>query len=102
MPRRGSPTKGDPLLLCASILVLPTGLLWRDLPERYKPWPKLYAHYRRWCATGLFARMLAVLAEGTEVELRHLDCSHIKLHQNGANPQKRADGAGDGAYKGRF
>jgi transposase len=74
-------------MLSAIIFVLRTGLPWRDLPERYGPWPTVYARYRRWCATGLFARMLTVLAKGAEGELRHLDCSHIKLHQHGANPQ---------------
>ena len=74
-------------MLSAIIFVLRTGLPWRDLPECYGPWPTVYARYRRWCATGLFARMLAVLAKGAEGELRHLDCSHIKLHQHGANPR---------------
>jgi len=74
-------------MLSAIIFVLRTGLPWRDLPERYGPWSTVYARYRRWCATGLFARMLAVLATRAEGELRHLDCSHIKLHQHGANPQ---------------
>jgi transposase len=35
--------------------------------------------------------MLAVLADGAEGALRPLDCSHIKLHQDAANP---ADGPG--------
>lgn len=85
--RRGRPPKDDRLMLSAIIFVLRTGLPWRDLPECYGPWPTVYARYRRWCATGLFARMLAVLAKGAEGELRHLDCSHIKLHQHGANPR---------------
>jgi len=74
-------------MLSAIIFVLRTGMPWRDLPERYGPWPTVYARCRRWCATGLFARMLAMLAKGAEGELRHLDCSHIKLHQHGANSQ---------------
>ncbi len=74
-------------MLSAILFVLRTGLPWRDLPERYGPWSSVYARHRRWCASGLFARMLAVLAKDAEGELRHLDCSHIKLHQHGANPQ---------------
>jgi transposase len=74
-------------MLSAILFVLRTGLPWRDLPERYGPWSSVYARYRRWCASGLFARMLAMLAKDAEGELRHLDCSHIKLHQHGANPQ---------------
>ncbi len=74
-------------MLSAILFVQRTGLPWRDLPERYGPWSSVYARYRRWCASGLFTRMLAVLAKDAVGELRHLDCSHIKLHQHGANPQ---------------
>jgi transposase len=74
-------------MLGAILFVLRTGIPWRDLPERYGPWPSVYACYRRWCASGLFARMHAMLAKDAQGELRHLDCSHIKLHQHGANPR---------------
>ena len=73
-------------MLSAMLYVLRTGVPWRDLPECYGPWSSVYTRYRRWCAAGLFARMLAGLASGAEGELRHLDCSHIKLHQHGTNP----------------
>ena len=74
-------------MLSAILFVLRTGIPWRDLPECYGPWETVYARYRRWCQSGLFTRMLAVLAKGAVGELRHLDCSHIKLHQHGANPR---------------
>lgn len=74
-------------MLSAILFVLRTGVPWRDLPEQYGPWSSVYARYRRWCDSGLFARMLAVLAKGAAGQLRHLDCSHIKLHQHGANPR---------------
>jgi transposase len=74
-------------MLGAILFVLRTGIPWRDLPELYGPWPSVYARYRRWCASGLFTRMLAVLAKDAKGELRHLDCSHVKLHQHGANPR---------------
>ena len=73
-------------MLSAMLYVLRTGVPWRDLPECYGPWSSVYTRYRRWCDGGLFARMLAVLTANSEGELRHLDCSHIKLHQHGANP----------------
>jgi hypothetical protein len=46
----------------------------------------VYTRFRRWRAAGLFARLLAGLAQDAAGELRHLGCSHIKLHQHGANP----------------
>lgn len=74
-------------MLSAMLFVLRTGVPWRDLPACYGPWSSVYTRYRRWCDGGLFARMLTILTSGAEGELRHLDCSHIKLHQHGANPQ---------------
>jgi len=73
-------------MLSGMLYILRTGLPWRDLPARYGPWSSVYTRYRRWCAEGLFARILHELAAAAEGELRHLDCSHIKLHQHGANP----------------
>jgi len=73
-------------MLSAMLYVLRTGVPWRDLPECYGPWSSVYTRYRRWCDAGLFARMLSLLTTGAVGELRHLDCSHIKLHQHGANP----------------
>ena len=66
--------------------VLRTGCPWRDVPREFGPWSSVYTRWRRWCESGLWARMLAVLARGAVGALRHLDCSHIKLHQHGANP----------------
>lgn len=66
--------------------VLRTELPWRDLPSRYGPCGMVYTRFRRWCGSGLWTRLLALLAKRARGVLRHLDCSHIKLHQHGANP----------------
>jgi transposase len=87
-------------MLSAILFVLRTGVPWLDLPERYGPWQTVYSRHRRWCKSGLFARMLAVLAKGAVGELRHLDCSHIKLHQHGANPRGGQSAQAMGRTKG--
>lgn len=74
-------------MLTAIFFVLRTGLPWRDLPPAFGPWSSVYTRFRRWCASGLFARMLALLAKGATGALRCIDCSHIKLHQDGTNPR---------------
>jgi len=66
--------------------VLRTGCPWRDVPALFGPWSSVYTRWRRWCASGLWAKLLALLARGAKGQLRHLDCSHIKLHHHGANP----------------
>jgi transposase len=71
----------------AMFYVLRTGIPWRDLQEHFGPWGSVYTRFRRWCATGLFARLLASVAKGAKGQLRYIDCSHIKLHQDGSNPR---------------
>lgn len=66
--------------------VLRTGCPWRDVPMQFGPWSSVYTRWRRWCASGLWGKILALLVRGATGQLRHLDCSHIKLHQHGANP----------------
>jgi len=74
-------------MVTAMFYVLRTGIPWRDLPAHFGPWSSVYTRFRRWCATGLFGRLLALVSTAAEGELRHLDCSHIKLHQDGTNPR---------------
>jgi transposase len=74
-------------MVSAIFYILRTGIPWRDLPAHFGPWTSVYTRFRRWCAAGLFARMLAFVSSAAEGELRHIDCSHIKLHQDGTNPR---------------
>ena len=70
----------------AMVFILRIGCPWRDLPADYGPWSSVYTRWRRWCQSGLWNRMLAVLARQAKGTLRFLDASHIKVHQDGSNP----------------
>ena len=77
-------------MFAAMFYALRTGIPWRDLPERFGPWGSVYTRFRRWCARALFARLLAAGAKGAKGakgELRSIDFSPIKLHQDGSNPR---------------
>ena len=75
------------MVVTAIWYVLRTGCPWRDIPRCYGPWGSIYTRWRRWCASGLWHRVLKRLARRAQGTLRHLDCSHVKLHQDGANPR---------------
>ena len=87
-------------MVTAIFYVLRTGVPWRDLPVRFGPWSSVYTRFRRWCASGLFARLLELVAVGAQGALRHLDCSHIKLHQDGSNPSGGQSSQAIGRTKG--
>lgn len=63
-----------------------TGCPWRDLPEICGPWKSVYTRWRRWNHLGLWDAVLRWLEPCAEGQLRHLDATHIKLHQDGGNP----------------
>jgi transposase len=65
--------------------ILRTGVPWRDLPGRFGPWSSVYTRFRRWCASGLWARLLERIGRGAFGTIRCIDCSHIKVHRDAAN-----------------
>lgn len=70
----------------AMVYVLRTGCPWRDIPIRFGPWSSVYTRWSRWSQAGLWAAILDDLARDGEGSLRHLDSSHVKVHQDAANP----------------
>jgi transposase len=45
----------------------------RDLPERYGAWKPTDKCYRRWCESGVFARILETLAGDADAEDLSID-----------------------------
>jgi transposase len=70
----------------AIFYVLRTAVAWRDLPPCYGPWNSVYTRWRRWCALGLWQKILQLLSRHSVGRVRFVDGSHIKLHQFGTNP----------------
>ncbi|HEX5387132.1 MAG TPA: transposase [Gemmatimonadales bacterium] len=55
-------TAGSSTASCSSATpACPTGVPWRDLPERYGPWQTVYSRLRRWTTRGLWERLLGQL-----------------------------------------
>ncbi|MEY2881852.1 MAG: hypothetical protein RLZZ15_4232 [Verrucomicrobiota bacterium] len=61
-------------MVAGMFFLLRVGLPWRDLPAHFGPWSSVYTRDRRWCATGLFARMLELAAGAATGESRAVDC----------------------------
>jgi len=69
----------------AMIYVLRVGCPWRDLPGHYGPWSSVYTRWRRWCRSGMWQRMLELFEALECGQLRHVDATHIKVHQDGSS-----------------
>lgn len=82
--------------------VLRTGIPWRDLPSGFGPWKSVYTRFRRWCQSGLWAQLLALLGAGACGRIRSVDCSHIKVHRDAANTAAGQAAQAMGRTKGGF
>lgn len=84
----------------AMFFLLRVGCPWRDLPPIFGPWSSVYTRWRRWAVSGLWARLLPLLAKGARGKLRAVDATHIKVHQHGSNPRGGQDLQAMGRTKG--
>ena len=66
-----------------------TGIPWRDLPERYGQWKSTHRRYRRWCKSGVFARIFEMLAADADNEFMMIDATIVRAHQHSAGAQKK-------------
>ncbi|WP_339265144.1 hypothetical protein MKY48_17975 [Paenibacillus sp. FSL W8-0187] len=53
------------------------------MPEYYGAWSTVYSRFRRWGKSGIFDRMLAVLAADPDDKYVILDSSIVCVHQHG-------------------
>jgi hypothetical protein len=62
----GRPCHDHRTVLSGILWVMRSGASWRAMPEECGKWETAYKRHRRWCATGLWQRIIAALAsEGT-------------------------------------
>ncbi|MFI8393080.1 IS5 family transposase, partial [Streptomyces sp. NPDC085540] len=71
-----------------------TGAPWRDVPERYGPWDRVYDLFRRWQRDGTWARIHTQLqaeadAKGLITWDVNVDSTVCRAHQHAAGAAKR-------------
>lgn len=57
---------------------------WRDLPEAFGNWNKLYKRFNAWSASGKWLKVFEVLVEDPDMEWVFIDSSYAKAHQHSA------------------
>jgi transposase len=70
--------------LNAILWKLRTGAPWRDLPPEYGHWKTVSNRFYRWRDLGVFARLLALVADDPDLEWLMIDATHIKAHPHAA------------------
>ncbi len=78
--------RGDDNLLFFNAILwkLRTGVPWRDLPEAYGNWKTVSNRFYNWRNTGVWERLLELIAGEPDLEWIMIDASHIKVHPHAA------------------
>jgi transposase len=105
-PRKAGKQRRDDRQVIDGILwKLATGAPWRDLPERYGPWPTVYTRFRRWTGAGVWDRIFAAVrrqADGAgqlDWTAHFVDGTVVRAHQHaagakgGTRPRRPSGGA---------
>ena len=71
---RGRPWRDPRTVLNGILWILRTGAPWKDLPTRYPPYQTCHRRFQHWVRSGVFARILQVLATDLQ-ERGELDLS---------------------------
>jgi transposase len=93
-PGRGGRWRDHRQVIDAILFRERTGLVWRDLPERFGPWQTVYKRKRRWAADGTWRRILDVLRTGCDREEGRewtvsVDSTVVRAHQHAAGARRQ-------------
>ena len=75
--------------------ILHTGAPWRDLPERYGPWPTVFTRFNQWRRDGTWARIVTSLLDELDDrgqidhDLWWIDGTIIRASRAAAGAKKR-------------
>ena len=83
----GVTARDNRLFLEAVLWIARTGAPWRDLPEVFGYWHRVYVRYNRWSKKGHWEAIFEALSKDKDLEYLMVDGSIIRVHQHGA-PKK--------------
>ena len=89
-PQGGRPGKSNREMLNAILYWLNTGVPWRDLPERFRPWQSVYSRFRACTKSGVWEQILLALIEQDLVDetTLMLDSTTVKVRQHASGAKK--------------
>ena len=90
---RGRPWRDLRDVLNGILWVMRTGAPWKDLPDRYPPYPTCHRRFQSWATSGTLEQVLWALAEdlkaGWRIDVRSASLSTFAPAKKGAMPWVR-------------
>ena len=65
-----------------------SGARWRDLPERFGPYPTVKKRYYRWVHNGVIDKLFEAVADDPDLEWAAIDATIIRAHSHAAGARK--------------
>jgi len=87
----GVTAKNNRLFVEAVLWIVRTGSPWRDLPEEYGHWHRVYVRYNRWSHKGVWEKVFKELSKEADFEYVMIDGSIVRIHQDGAAEKVQQD-----------
>jgi transposase len=84
----GVTAKDNRLFLEAVLWIARTGAPWRDLPQEFGHWHRVYVRYSRWSHKGIWEQIFEAVADDVDLEYLMVDGSIVRVHQHGAAQKK--------------
>lgn len=80
----GVTANNNRLFVEAVLWIARTGSPWRDLPDTFGHWHRVYVRYNRWSKKGVWRKVFEALSDDPDLEYLMVDGSIIRVHQHGA------------------
>jgi transposase len=87
----GRPPKPPRDGLNGVLWIAKSGAPWRDLPERFGPWERVYSLFKRLVERGVLVQIFKDLNVDADLQDVSLDSTSVKVHQNAAGAKKGAN-----------
>jgi len=92
----GVPAKDNRLFVEAALWIAITGSPWRDLPEEYGHWHRVYVRFNRWSHKGMWSKVFEELSKAGDFEYVMIDGSVVRVHQHSAAEKVQQDDQAQG------
>jgi transposase len=85
----GATAKDNRLFIDAVLYRFRAGIPWRDLPERFGYWHRIYVRFNRWSKQGVWQRIIEQLAKDANNEYAMIDATVVRAHRSAAGARKK-------------